>query len=278
MGEFIISFAAARRILQFMAKTTTQLPKRADKAKGASRSPDRAAGRYPIIDVLRGVALLAMFVYHFCFDLRYFGVIQQNFNVDPFWLAARTLILSSFLLLVGVSLALATQRGIRWRGFWRRLELLAGCALLVSVGSYAMFPTSWIFFGVLHHIALASLLGLAFLRLDWANLPIGLVLILLGAFVKLPAFDRSALQWIGLMTYKPVTEDYVPLLPWFGVVLLGIFAGRRFLDQSSFALARRWARAGHVVRFLTFAGRHSLILYMVHQPVFIGLLQVALRS
>ena len=119
-------------------------------------------------------------------------------------------------------------------------------------------------------------------RLEGRALPvravIGLVLILLGAFVKLPAFDRSALQWIGLMTYKPVTEDYVPLLPWFGVVLLGIFAGRRFLDQSSFALARRWARAGHVVRFLTFAGRHSLILYMVHQPVFIGLLQVALRS
>jgi uncharacterized membrane protein len=236
------------------------------------------AGRYAIIDALRGVALLAMFAYHFCFDLNYFGVLRQNFNVDPFWLTARTLILGSFLLLVGISLALATQRGVRWRGFGRRLGLVAGCALLVSVGSYSMFPSSWIFFGVLHHIVLASLLGLVFLRLDWANLPIGLALILLGNFVELPAFDAPALQWIGLMTHKPITEDYVPLLPWFGVVLLGIFAGRRFMDQNFFAPVRTWSAAGPFTSVLGFAGRHSLILYMVHQPIFIGLLRIVLRQ
>jgi uncharacterized membrane protein len=260
-----------------MAKTAAQAQKRATNARAASKSPAPAASRYPIIDALRGVALLAMFVYHFCFDLNYFGVIRQNFNVDPFWLTARTLILSSFLLLVGVSLALAAQRGIHWRGFWRRLGLVAGCALLVSVGSYSMFPNSWVFFGVLHHIALASLLGLAFLGLDWANLPIGLALILLGAFVKLPAFDAPALQWIGLMTHKPITEDYVPLLPWFGVVLLGIFAGRRFIDQDFLVPLRTWVSAGYFTRLLAFAGRHSLILYMLHQPIFIGLLHIVLR-
>jgi uncharacterized membrane protein len=256
------------------------MSKKTPRRRQATTQPPRdgrPSSRYAIIDALRGVALLAMFAYHFCFDLNYFGVLRQNFNVDSFWLTARTSILSSFLLLVGISLALATQRGILWRGYWRRLGLVAGCALLVSAGSYAMFRNSWIFFGVLHHIALASLLGLAFLRFDWANLPIGLALILLGAFVKLPAFDAPALQWIGLMTHKPITEDYVPLLPWFGIVLLGIFAGRRFMDQNSFAPVRTWTPAGYLTRLLGFAGRHSLILYMLHQPIFIGLLHIVLR-
>jgi uncharacterized membrane protein len=257
-----------------MAKTTTRLAQPAD--TGASRSPSPAAARYPIIDAVRGAALLAMFVYHFCFDLNYFGVIHQDFNHDPFWLTARTSILSSFLLLVGVSLALATRRGIRWRAFLRRLGLVAGCALLVSISSYLMFPRSWIFFGVLHHIALASLLGLAFLQLDWANLLLGLVLIGLGAFAQLPAFDAPAFQWIGLMTHKPITEDYVPLLPWFGVVLLGIFAGKRFATSRGIDQIRAWQPRTASSRLIALAGRYSLLLYMVHQPVFIGALHLAL--
>lgn len=243
---------------------------------GDFRPSGTPVSRFAVIDAARGVALLAMFAYHLSFDLNYFGAIHQNFNFDPFWLTARTLILGSFLLLVGVSLVLATQQGIRWPSFLRRLGRVAGCALLVSIGSYLMFPHSWIYFGVLHHIALASLLGLAFLRLDWMNLPLGLGLIALGTVLKLSAFDAPALQWIGLMTHKPITEDYVPLLPWFGAVLLGMFAGRRFVQWDTLGAARNWAPFGRATWLLTLAGRHTLLLYMLHQPIFIGVLYVVL--
>ena len=228
-------------------------------------------GRYPAIDALRGVALLAMFAYHLSFDLVYFHVVQANPYESPIWIACRTLILSSFLLLVGVSLVLANQAGIRWPKVWRRFGQVAGCAVLVSLGTYAMFPRSWVYFGVLHHIALAGLLGLAFLRVDALNLWLGLVLIGIGTFVQLPAFDAPLVNWIGLMTHKPITEDYVPLLPWFGVVLIGISLGRRLL-KGGFPWIKAWLPETSAARLLTMAGRHTLLLYMLHQPVFLGVL------
>jgi uncharacterized membrane protein len=148
--------------------------------------------------------------------------------------------------------------------------------LLVSIGSYVVFPQSWIFFGVLHHIAIASLLGLAFLRFDSANLLIGGALIALGVFMKVPLFDASAMQWIGLMTHKPITEDYVPLLPWFGVVLVGMFVGHRLMPSRLESVASRPILPGE--RLLALMGRHSLLLYMVHQPIFLALLYLFIRA
>jgi uncharacterized membrane protein len=241
-----------------------------------STSIINANGRYAIIDALRGIALLAMFAFHFSFDLNYFGLIRQNFYEDPFWTGSRTLILSSFLLLIGISLALANQNEIRWSAVWRRFGQIVVCAALVSIGSYLMLPKSWIWFGVLHHAAVASLLGLAFLRLEWANLVLGIALVLFGATVKIPLFDAPIFQWLGLMTHKPfATEDYAPILPWFGIVLMGIFLGKRFLS-GEFAHFKGWRPESGALRGLTFAGRHSLILYMVHQPILVGLLHLFL--
>jgi uncharacterized membrane protein len=140
------------------------------------------------------------------------------------------------------------------------------CAATVSAASYAMFPASGIFFGVLHFIALASLLGLPFARLGVANLALGAAWIAAGLLFSHVWFDQPWARWIGFMTHKPVTEDYVPLFPWFGVVLLGLFAGRN---------TKTWPRAllpGLSGRILKLAGRHSLAIYMLHQPVLLGLL------
>ena len=236
-----------------------------------------SASRLPVIDALRGAALVMMFAYHFSFDLNYFGVVRQDFYQDAFWIAARSCILASFLALTGISLALATVHDIRWPAYWRRLAQIAVCATLVSAGSYLMFPKSWIYFGVLHCILVASVLGLAFLRLTWANLVIGAALIAAGVLIASPLFDHPWLNWFGLMTHKPITEEYVPLLPWFGVVLLGIFAGRRVFSGSRPAGAAQWA-PGALGRPLAWAGRHSLILYMVHQPLILGALYLLLGT
>lgn len=228
--------------------------------------------RYQIIDLLRGIAILMMFSYHFSFDLHYYGFIEQNFYSGTFWVYYRTLIVSLFLLLVGVSLHLATAKGIKAKSYFRRLGLLLFFAGLVSVISYIQFSERMIFFGILHFIAAASVLGLAFSRFYWFNLLFGSALIILGLNVQHAFFNQPLLQWFGLMTHKPFTEDYVPLLPWFGIVLIGLFLGKFIYQYNSLPKFKSWSSEQPAIRTLMFAGKHSLLIYMLHQPIFMGLL------
>ena len=239
-----------------------------------------AGQRLDRLDALRGLAIVWMAVFHFCFDLNHFGWLQprQNFYADPFWTLQRTAIVSLFLFCAGVSQAVALHAGLPWPRFWRRWLQIAGCAVLVSAGSAIMFPGSWISFGVLHGIALMLVLTrLVAARLSApALLALGGAVVLLPLFVAHPFFDSRWTNWVGLVTRKPVTEDYVPLLPWWGVMLWGLAAGRWVLSARPAWLAgaaagpQRWG-----VRPLTTLGRWSLSFYMVHQPVLIGLLTAA---
>jgi uncharacterized membrane protein len=263
-------------------KKKKNVPARAvPKNTGGKATPLQPAAQRPsriaLVDALRGAAIVMMAAYHFAFDLNYFRFLHQNFYEDAFWITSRTIILGSFLTLVGISLTLSTNNGIRWSAYGRRLVQIAACAIIVSIGSYMLFPQSWIFFGVLHFIFIASVLGLAFIRLYWANLLAGTALIAVGSSIAFPVFDHPYLNWFGLMTHKPITEDYVPLLPWFGVVLIGMFVGKRVFGGARGAGTMQW-KAGTFGRPLTWAGRHSLLLYMVHQPVLLGALYLALGS
>ncbi|MET0344781.1 MAG: heparan-alpha-glucosaminide N-acetyltransferase domain-containing protein, partial [Casimicrobiaceae bacterium] len=105
----------------------------------AKEAPATASARVPAIDVLRAFALFAMIGYHFAFDLRYFGVIRTDFEHDPVCLVVRGAILASFLLLAGVSLALAQSTAAGRSRFWLHVARIAGCALAVSIGSLLVF-------------------------------------------------------------------------------------------------------------------------------------------
>jgi uncharacterized membrane protein len=226
--------------------------------------------RFELVDALRGTAIVMMFTFHFSFDLSYFGFTHSDFYHNPFWLNYRIVIVSTFLSVMGMSLYLAHHNGLQTQKYLRRLSILLACAAFVSLGSYLMFPRSMIFFGILHFIAAATILGLPFVRLYWTNLVVGIAIIVIGSRFQHPFFDQAPWQWIGLMTHKPVTEDYVPLFPWFGVVLLGIFFARWAHSAGHFPPLSQWHSRLALVRGLRFAGRHSLLIYMVHQPIFIG--------
>jgi uncharacterized membrane protein len=227
--------------------------------------------REPALDALRGAAILAMVAYHFSFDLRHFGLTQWDFYRDPFWLNARTLILSSFLLIAGVSLVLAQRDRPTPVRFWRHVGTIAACAVAVSAASYLLFPASWIGFGVLHAIAVSLVLARPLVHRPALALAIGAAMIAAGNLYSNAMFDNRALGWLGFMTAKPRTEDYVPLFPWTGVLLLGIAAGHAAVraEMRPIAFAARWPR------WMAWAGRHSLAIYMVHQPLLLGLLWLA---
>ena len=231
---------------------------------------DTTQKRYAFIDAVRGFAILLMITYHFSFDLNYHGWIHQDFNNQPFWLVARTCIVSLFLLLVGVSLVLNKQRPSS-NSFWKRQAKLLVACVAVTLGSYMMFPDSFIFFGILHFILLASLAGRWCSRFDFSNLAASLLVLLLGLSYSNTIFNSPPLQWIGFMTHKPYTEDYVPFFPWFGVVLFGIFLGKRLVANR----APLWLtdyQPGRFAQPLTLAGRHSLAIYLLHQPILLGIL------
>lgn len=215
-----------------------------------------------------------MFIYHFCFDLDYYGFIQQNFTQDAFWINFRTLIVTIFLLIMGISLYLSCYRGLSRKRFQKRLYLLIFYASLVSISSWVMYPTSMIFFGILHFITLASVLGLLFIRFGIFNLILGISLVTLSQIISHSFFDQSYLQWFGLTTKLPVTVDYVPLLPWFGVVLIGLYLGKILSHQPSKSNLKVWQAKDPASKTLALAGRYSLHIYMLHQPLFLGILYI----
>ncbi len=236
----------------------------------AARAEPVAPPRHRVagVDALRGIALCLMFVYHFAFDLRVYRVIAADFEHDPFWLGFRALIVSTFMALVGVSLVLADRAGTSPARYWKRVGVIAACALAASAGSWLVFPRTFIYFGILHCIAVASVLARPAVRSPGLALVIGGAIIAGGVLWSHPTFDARPLSWIGFTTAKPATEDYVPLAPWAGIVFVGIGLGHALARDAYRALAP-FARMPAWLRWL---GRHSLAVYMVHQPILLGVL------
>lgn len=224
-----------------------------------SSRPRRAA-----LDLARGVAVLAMVAYHFVWDLWAFNLTDADLLGDPFWLGARSAIISTFLFIAGVcAMGPGDLPGLK-----RRFVRIAAGAAAVSAATYAAFPDSWIFFGVLHHLALGGLLAAGLRRLlPPAGLAaLGLAVLWGGLSLGFDPLNAPWLRWIGMGSVEPASNDYVPLFPWFGVILLGMAAGP-WLLRAAAALP---APQGVVLPRLAWLGRWSLLIYLLHQPVLYG--------
>ncbi len=233
-----------------------------------------AATRVAAIDLIRGGAIVLMMLYHACWDTTWFGLTRFDLLGNPYWLAARTLIVSLFLGLVGISLVLANRDGVRSGNVVRRLLVIVAAAVAITIVTAWIMPDSFIFFGVLHHIAVASILGLVFIELPVVlTFAASVFFLTLPEMVAWPVFDSPWLIWIGLGTGAPRSNDFVPLFPWFGVVLAGIGLGRLMVRAPGYGrlgILTEWRPVFAPLRALRFAGRHSLSVYLLHQPVLFG--------
>lgn len=216
----------------------------------------------------RTLALLGMVLFHFTYDLEMFGLLAPGTASSGFfWYHARA-VAGSFLALAGASLWLAHGRGMRWPGFWRRWLKLAIAAALVSLGTRFAMPDAWVFFGILHAITLFSLIGLTCLRLPAVVLmALGLGLILASpALAQMLQWNAAPLRFLGLSTVPSYTIDFEPVFPWLGPFLIGMGLARA-AEPLRESLARITGPA-----WLAWPGRHSLAIYLLHQPLLIGAL------
>lgn len=243
--------------------------------------------RLDALDAWRGVAMVWMTLFHFSFDLNLHGLITwQDFYADPFWTNQRTVIVSMFLFCAGAAQAVAHRQAVSWPRFRRRWLQVAACALAVSAVTAVMFPRSWISFGVLHAMAVMMPLARGLARYTpaapqdtrrtghWIGLPVlACVAVWAPTWLASTWFDTRWTNWVGLATHKPVTEDYVPLLPWLAPLLMGLWVGG-WLTRVAPAW---WTRPGPSTGVtgtlwtgLVWLGRHALSYYMLHQPVLVG--------
>jgi uncharacterized membrane protein len=226
------------------------------------------------LDLARTLAILGMALYHFTYDLAFFGFIPAHLPFSFGWILEARTVASSFLALAGASLFLAHGRGIRWRHYLRRLGWLVAGAAAISLSTWIDDPDRYVFFGILHSIATASVIGLLFLRLP-GLVTLSAAVAVLAVFFYLPrvGFDADWLLGLGLSAVLPRSMDFVPLVPWLAPYLAGMglaqiwhSAGRPRGEAGPLKPAQARRR-----RIIAWPGRHSLAIYLVHQPLLLGL-------
>ena len=241
-------------------------------ADGNTR-PDGQLLRIDAVDLARGLALIAMTTFHFGWDLELFGFAERGFATQAWMIWYARIIASSFLVLVGISFALAHHGGLKTSPFLWRLGKIAAAALLITIATRIATPNIFIFFGILHHIALASVLCIFFVRL-----PVPLLVALAAAVLALALYGRSDLfdapwwWWSGLNAFTPRSSDYVPVFPFFAAELVGLAIGKWLISSGTGARLARWQPKGGLAAMLRFIGRNSLAYYLLHQPVMLAIL------
>ncbi|WP_321419667.1 heparan-alpha-glucosaminide N-acetyltransferase [uncultured Methanomethylovorans sp.] len=233
--------------------------------------------RFWEVDALRGIAIILMVLFHFIYDLVFFDVLQLDIRSGPVLYVGRSAAIL-FVFLVGVSLSLSHSRGkvfgsqVNFIKYLKRGFHIFLWGLVFTIGSWLLFPEEVIVFGILHFIGVAVVLSYPLLESRLLNLTGGFMVLFLGKLMENFTVDFPWLIWLGLTPADFQTLDYFPLLPWFGVTMLGIFTGnivypgycRKYglIDLSNHKL----------ISALELMGRKSLLIYIVHQPLLIFLL------
>ena len=234
--------------------------------------------RFWEIDALRGIAVVAMVLYHFSYDLAFFGLFDVGFFRSGLGLNTGRLIGGSFIFLAGISLTLSYARvtalrpsgGKLFRKYFSRGLRIFSYGLVITLLTWIFLPNEMIVFGILHLIGASIILAYPFLNLKLANVALGLGCIAIGSLLRGLEVDTPWLVWLGIdPTFFML--DYWPIFPWFGVVLFGVTAGNALYGDRSKRGASSTPRPS-AVRPLAFLGRHSLVVYLVHQPVLLAAL------
>ncbi len=250
-----------------------------DASAGATQPKKASNSRFWEIDTWRGVAVITMIIYHLSWDLWFFGAAS---GLDPFhgWLKLlQRFTASSFIILAGLSVAIANQRLERsgaeprtiFRYFLRHGLIIFGWGMLITL-VMAFSGVGYVHFGVLHLIGFSIIAAYPFRRLRWVNIALWAILWIAGNFVDSVRVDTLWLTWLGFHPARYFPVDYFPVIPWFGVALLGVGLGNLLYTADGLIFTLPNAADRPLVRGLRFLGSHSLTIYLIHQPILFAIL------
>ena len=240
----------------------------------------KTSHRFPELDALRGCAITLMIFLHIIWDLDYFGIMPLNRDLYQIQFVCPFL----FLLLVGICLSVnygRAQKGytIHTRLLFRGFKIFLLGVALTGI-TFVVFPDRPILFGVLHCIGCSIMLSVVFLRLKtYAVIPaVGIIVVGLF-FGTLAVTDPTVIHLaVGLHQENvwSTTIDYFPLFPWFGVTLLGLAVGNVLYKDN-----KRQFRLPDLTRYkpvnmMSWLGKHSLLIYLLHQPIIAGMVHLYL--
>lgn len=224
------------------------------------------------IDAVRGAAIAGVVFFHFVWDLEFTGFIAGIAN-HPLWLAFGRSLAGTFMILVGVGLVLADRAGFRPSSYFIRLAKIAASAAAITVVTWYVLPGTFIYFGILHAIAAATLIGTLFLRARaWTCLLGGIAVFSMPMLWRSTIFDTRWLAWIGFAEQVPPSNDFVPIFPWVGLTLMGVAVAKWLLSADLNTSFANLLAAGKPARLLVWMGRHSLAIYLLHQPILLGII------
>lgn len=236
--------------------------------------------RFWEIDSLRGLAIVMMVAFHFIFDLNYFGICNFNISSGFLWWFAR-ITAFMFIFLVGVSLSLSYTRKTLLSNYKAEKKLflkylkrglkIFSYGLLITAATWIFIGNGFIIFGILQLIGVAIILEFPFIKRGYINLLLGVAFIASGIYLMSFRFDFYGLLWLGFTSNNFYTVDYFPLLPWLGVVSLGIFLGNTLYENYIRRFKLPDLSNYLPVRISGFLGKHSLFIYLIHQPIIITL-------
>jgi len=241
-----------------------------------SKQKQNPATRYWLVDVLRGVAIVAMVLYHLTWDLNYFGKVQLNM-LSGFWHYFAYSIATTFIFVLGISMTLSYHRTLAKTGETRQFKKFAlrglrifGWGMLITIATLVVIGDGFVIFGILHVIGASIIIAYPFLQRKWLSLAGGVIFILIGPVVKSLVIHSPWLLWAGVGQYGRYMVDYYPVFPWTGVALIGVFVGHLLYPMGKSRL--NLADFSHVPPFswLIYFGKHSLLIYLLHQPLLFG--------
>lgn len=247
--------------------------------------------RYVELDILRTLAIVMMVIYHLAYDLEsYYG---WHLGVFEYWewsLLQRSTA-SLFLLLVGVSFAISWNRHAiaradrsflhRYGKYLKRGLGVIACGMLVSAATYWFEPETYVRFGILHLIGAGIILLPFFAWLREWNVVTGAIIVGFQSVILewlSTAGRRPALVPFGIVSPDFFSVDYFPLIPWFGIVLIGYAIGYHIYVRRKPPLFSILILSLTKDQFsiLTWPGRHALLIYLIHQPLILLLLAIVL--
>jgi len=236
--------------------------------------------RFWEIDSLRGIAIILMVVSNLATDVGYFGIWSIN-TYSGFWLYLARAVVSMFILLAGISLTLSYSR-VRnkkpmeiHKKYLLRGTKIFGLGMVITLVTWVFLKEDFILFGVLHLIGVSIILGHLLLKHPRVSLLLGISFLILGIYLQTMAFDFPWLVWLGFRPEGFYSVDYVPVLPWFGVFLTGMFLGNKFYPEGKRIFKLRDFSGSKLFALLSFLGRNSLKIYFIHQPVLIMTLWIS---